>query len=195
MTEKQKLCRIVTIICHYDTIISLITIIIPIITKKDFFSAWHSLKKRGLQHPPSQGISVSSKQKHNRLNLGAPRCPLADRHQGRRCPGRPFGCRKASLRSWQDETDRPSHQRFGNSRPFVLPHLICKSKILTHLAIIRIISISVIIVSNAKKCIISITFSAWVSVLNPICQKMSSIKWTIFLFNMKIFFTTVPFTL
>ena len=69
MTEKQKLCRIVTIICHYDTIISLITIIIPIITKKDFFSAWHSLKKRGQQHLPSQGISVSSKQKHNRLNL------------------------------------------------------------------------------------------------------------------------------
>ena len=37
MTEEQKLCRIVTIICHYDTIISLITIIIPIITKKEFF--------------------------------------------------------------------------------------------------------------------------------------------------------------
>ena len=120
----------------------------PLLQKKNFFSAWHSLKKRGQQHPPSQGISVSSKQKHNRLNLGAPRCPLADRHQGRRCPGRPFGCRKASLRAWQDETDRPSHQRFGNSRPFVLPHVICKSRIRIVSIIIRIISISVLIVTT-----------------------------------------------
>jgi hypothetical protein len=76
--------------------------------------------------------------------------------------------------------------------------VICKSKILTHLTMMRIISmsvISVIIVINAIKRIMSITFSAWVSVLNPIFQKMSSIKWTIFLFNMKIFLLTVPLTL
>ena len=77
-------------------------------------SAWHSLKKRGQRHSPSHRISVSSKQKHNRLSLGAPRCPAprAGRQQGRRCPSRPDGCRKASRRAWQDETDRPSHQRF-----------------------------------------------------------------------------------
>ena len=77
-------------------------------------SAWHSLKKRGQRHSPSHGISVSSKQKHNRLSLGAPRCPAprAGRQQGRRCPCRPDGCRKASRRAWQDEVDRPSHQRF-----------------------------------------------------------------------------------
>ena len=40
--------------------------------------------------------------------------------------------------------------------------------------------------------IISITLSAWVSVLNPIFQKMSSIKWTIFLFNMNTFFEMSP---
>ncbi len=33
---------------------------------------------------------------------------------------------------------------FGNSRPFVLPHVICKAKILMHLTIIRISDISVI---------------------------------------------------
>jgi hypothetical protein len=51
-------------------------------------SAWHSLKKRGQRHSPSHGISVSSKQKHNRLILGAPRCPApqAGRQQGLRCP-------------------------------------------------------------------------------------------------------------
>jgi hypothetical protein len=77
-------------------------------------SAWHSLKKRGQSHLPSHGISVSSKQKHNRLIMGAPRCPAprAGRQQGRRCPGRPDGGRKASRRASQDETDRPSHQRF-----------------------------------------------------------------------------------
>ncbi len=38
---------------------------------------------------------------------------------------------------------------------------------------------------------ITLSESAWVSVLNPICHKMSSIKWTIFLFKMKIVLTTV----
>ncbi len=33
---------------------------------------------------------------------------------------------------------------FGNSRPFVLPHVICKAKILMHLAIMRISDRSVI---------------------------------------------------
>ena len=34
---------------------------------------------------------------------------------------------------------------FGNSSPFVLPHVICKSKLLTYLAKMQIINISVII--------------------------------------------------
>ncbi len=53
-------------------------------------SAWHSLKKRGQRHSPSHGISVSSKQKHNRLSLGAPRCPasLAGQQQGWHCQWR-----------------------------------------------------------------------------------------------------------
>ncbi len=77
-------------------------------------SVWHSLRKRGQRHSPSHGVSVSSKQKHNRFSLGAPKgpAPLAGRQQGLRRPGRPDGCRKASRRAWQDETDRPSHQLF-----------------------------------------------------------------------------------
>ncbi len=52
--------------------------------------AWHSLKKRGQLHPPSRKISVSSKQKHNLLSLGAPSCPAsrAGQQQGWRCPWR-----------------------------------------------------------------------------------------------------------
>ena len=42
--------------------------------------------------------------------------------------------------------------------------------------------------------IIYINLSAWVSVLNPIFQKMSSIKWTMFLFNMNTFFVLSPIT-
>jgi hypothetical protein len=73
--------------------------------------------------------------------------------------------------------------------------MVCQSKILTNLQIMRIISISDI--SDITDimyimCIIGITISAWVSVLNPIFQKMSSIKCTIFLFNMKVFFATRP---
>ncbi len=57
-------------------------------------SAWHSLKKLGQRHLPSYWISVSSKQKHNRLSLGPPRCPAprAGRQQGRCCPCGPDGC-------------------------------------------------------------------------------------------------------
>ena len=83
---------------------------------------------------------------------------------------------------------------FGNSSPFVLLHVIGNSKILTHLTIIRIINISVISVISAIhdikvikclneitdikviKSIRSITLMARVSVLNPICRNMSSIK-------------------
>ncbi len=53
------------------------------------------------------------------------------------------------------------------------------SKILTNLQIMRIISIKqimVIIDITDIIDIIGLTLSAWVSVLNPIFQKMSSIK-------------------
>ena len=64
----------------------------------------------------------------------------------------------------------------GNQCPLVLPHVVRQSKILTNLQIMRIISISDIIdIINITR-IIGITLSAWVSVLNPIFQKMSSIK-------------------
>ncbi len=46
---------------------------------------------------------------------------------------------------------------FGNSRPFVLPHVICKAKILMHLAIIRISDISVIHDIKVIKCLNDIT--------------------------------------
>jgi hypothetical protein len=46
---------------------------------------------------------------------------------------------------------------FGNSRPFVLPHVICKAKILMHLAIMRISDISVIHVIKVIKCLNDIT--------------------------------------
>jgi hypothetical protein len=49
---------------------------------------------------------------------------------------------------------------FGNSRPFVLPHVICKAKILMHLTIIRISDISVIsVIHDIKviKCLNDIT--------------------------------------
>ncbi len=80
-------------------------------------SAWHFLKKRSRRHPPSHRISVHSKQKHNGLNPKAWTChaPMAGRLQERRSPGRPDGCRKASQRSWQGETDR---QRFWQLLPF-----------------------------------------------------------------------------
>ena len=48
---------------------------------------------------------------------------------------------------------------FGNCLPFVLPHVICKAKILMHLAIMRISDISVIHDSDIKviKCLNDIT--------------------------------------
>ncbi len=46
---------------------------------------------------------------------------------------------------------------FGNSRPFVLPHVICKAKILMHLAIMRISDISVIHDIKVIKCFNDIT--------------------------------------
>ena len=57
--------------------------------------------------------------------------------------------------------------------------MVRQSKILTNLQIMRIISISDIIdimrIMYIMR-VIGITLSAWVSVLNPIFQKMSSIK-------------------
>ena len=76
-------------------------------------SALLSLKKLGQRHSPSHGIRVSRKQKHKRLNQGGSTCPAprAGRQLGRRRPGRPFECRQASRRAWQDETDPPSYQQ------------------------------------------------------------------------------------
>jgi hypothetical protein len=60
--------------------------------------------------------------------------------------------------------------------------VVCKSKILTNLQIMRIISIihimEIIDITDIIDIIgiIGLTLSAWVSVLNPIFQKMSSIK-------------------
>ncbi len=41
---------------------------------------------------------------------------------------------------------------FGKSRPFILPHVICKAKIFMHLTIIRISDISVIHDTEVIKC-------------------------------------------
>ena len=72
------------------------------------------VEKKGQRHQPSNSISVRSKQKNNGLNPGAPTslAPRVGRLQGRRLPGRPDGCRKASRRALQGETDRPMHQQF-----------------------------------------------------------------------------------
>ncbi len=46
---------------------------------------------------------------------------------------------------------------FGNSSPFVLPHVICRAKILMHLAIMRISDISVIHDIKVIKCLNDVT--------------------------------------
>ena len=95
---------------------------------------------------------------------------------------------------------------FGNSRPFVLPQVMCNTKVLTGLYIMRIIDtraisvicdISVISDINWIDRIMCKTFSACITVLNPKChwQKTSSIKWIISWLNMKIFLATAPLTL
>jgi hypothetical protein len=185
----------------YDTIISLMTFIIDIITKSEF----------AIQTGIYWKNEVKSIHHHARLVLVANRSTINSvwKHQ-RALPHWRAGSRACVVRVGLTDVGKPAgaHGRtkliaqvincFGNSSPFVLPHVICKSKILTYLAIIDIIRISVIIVISVIikiKCIMSITFSAWDSVLNPIYQNMSSIKWTIFLFNMKICLTTVPLTL
>ncbi len=66
--------------------------------------------------------------------------------------------------------------RLGNQCPLVLPHVVQQSKILTNLQIMRIIGISHVIEIMYITRIIDKTLSAWVSVLNPIFQKMSSMK-------------------
>ncbi len=74
-------------------------------------------------------------------------------HQRARPHGR-AGCRGGVVRDGCRKKPACAHGRtkliaqvingFGNSRPFVLPHVIFKDKILMHLAIMRISDISVI---------------------------------------------------
>ncbi len=96
----------------YDTIISLMTFIIDIITKKEF-AIWPGIHWKN---------EVKSIRHHARLVLVANKSTIDSvwKHQRALPHGRAGsrggvvrdGCRKASLRAWQDETDRPSHQRF-----------------------------------------------------------------------------------
>ena len=136
------------------------------------------MTKRGQKHPTSRESSVSIKWKQIRLSLEAPTCPapLAGRQQGLRCPGRPDGCRKANLRAWQDELIAQVINCFANSSPFVLPHVICKAKFLQYLAIMHIISISVIIVISiimVIKCIslISVIMGLKCYNCNKVCNE------------------------
>ena len=96
----------------YNTIISLITYIIAIIAKKEF-AIWPGIHWRN---------EVKSIWHHARLVLVANRSTINSvwKHQRALPHGRAGsrggvvrdGCRKASRRAWQDEADRPSHQRF-----------------------------------------------------------------------------------
>ena len=96
----------------YNTIISLITYIIAIIAKKEF-AIWPGIHWKN---------EVKSIWHHARLVLVANRSTIDSvwKHQRALPHGRAGsrggvvrdGCRKASLRAWQDETDRPSLQRF-----------------------------------------------------------------------------------
>ena len=96
------------------------------------------MKKRGQKHAAatSREISVSSKQKHNRLSLEAPTCPAprAGRQQGWRCPD----VGKPACAHGRTKLIAQVFNGFGNSS------VIFKAKILMHLAIMRISDISVI---------------------------------------------------
>ena len=147
-------------------------------------TAWHSLKKmaRGIRSHRGLVFVVSVSRidsigehqhalRHRRasLGLGVGRVSLLD-------------VRKPSGAHGRAKLIAQGINGFSNCGPSVLPHVICKTKILPYLEIIRIMSISVISVISVIgvisviKCIRCKTFSACVSVLNPKCQKMSSIK-------------------
>ena len=134
--------------------------------KKITFWGWNSLQITGQSHHPAWGIVARSIQKRSRLNLGPRRCLLPQQgwHWAHHHLGTHDGCMKAIRHAWQDETDRPSYQLIGqstSSSPATRGLLV---QDLDEPAIMRIIDI------------ICITLSAWASVLNPIFQKMSSIK-------------------
>ena len=78
---------------------------------------WNSMQITGQLHHSSRGNVVRSIQQQGRLNLGPQRCllPQQGRNRPRHPLGRNDGCMKASLHAWQDETDRPSYQRTGQS--------------------------------------------------------------------------------
>jgi hypothetical protein len=91
------------------------------------------IEKKGQRHQPSNSISVRSKQKNNGLNPGAPtslapRVGRGVRRVGLTDVGKPAGahCRAKLIAQCINS--------FGNSRPSVLPHVICNSKILTDLS-------------------------------------------------------------
>ena len=170
------------IILHYITIISIIFSIISIIPKqKNHFLGWNSLQITGQSHHPSWGIVVRSIQQRSRLNLGPRRCllPQQGRHRAHHHLGTHDGCMRAIRHAWQDETDRPSYQLIGQSTSSSPATRGQQVQDLDEPAIMRLIDIIHIIhIMDIMRIIdiICITLSAWVSVLNPIFQKMSSIK-------------------
>ena len=98
----------------YNTIISLITYIIAIITKKEF-AIWpgihwqnevQSIRHQARLELVSNGSRFDSVWKHQRA---LPHGRAGSSLRGGVVRDR---CRKASLRAWQYETDCPSHQRF-----------------------------------------------------------------------------------
>jgi len=150
-------------------------------TTKSFILGWNSLQITGQSHHPPRKNIVCSVQQLRRLNLGPQRCllPLQGRHRAPRHLGTHDGCMKASQQAWQDETDRPGYPRIGQSTSSCPATRGPQVQDLDEPAIMHIISIidiMDIIIIMIIMCIICITLSAWVSVLNPIFQKMSSIK-------------------
>ena len=135
----------------------------------------------GQSHHPAWGIVVRSIQQRSRLNLGPRRCllPQQGRHRAHHHLGTHDGCMKAIRHAWQDETDRPSYQLIGQSTSSSPATRGQQVQDLDEPAIMRLIDIIHIIrIMDIMRIIdiICITLSAWVSVLNPIFQKMSSIK-------------------
>ena len=150
-------------------------------TTKSRILSWNSLHSTGQSHHPSWGIVVSSIQQLSRLNLGPRRCllPQQGRHWAHHHLGTHDGYMRAIRHAWQDETDRPSHQLIGQSTSSSPATRGPQVQDLDEPAIMRLIDIIHIIrIMDIMRIIdiICITLSAWVSVLNPIFQKMSSIK-------------------
>ena len=133
----------------YDTIISLMTYIIAIITKKEFAiktGIYRQNEVKSIRHHAtvvlvSNGSRFVSVWKHQRAlphwRAGSRGCVV---RVGLTDVGKPAGAHGRTKLIPQVING------FGNSSPFVLPHVICKAKFLTYLAIMHIISISVIIV-------------------------------------------------